>query len=201
MVVSRADSDGTRTSLLSRARRHDPAAWGELVELYGPLVAHWCRRCDLDVHASADVIQDVFSAVSQALDRFQPANREGAFRAWLWTITRNKIRDWIRREQRHPAGGGGSTALRSIHAFRDETSVPDDEPSDDRQINALVLRGLQQVRGEFADRTWRMFERNVIEGIDSAQVAQEFDVTSATVRKTRSRILRRLREHLGDLDE
>ena len=198
-MAEQADSGGTRASLLSRARTRDPAAWSELVDLYAPLVAHWCRRCGLDAHGSADIIQDVFAAVAKSLDGFRPADKDGAFRGWLWTITANKIRDGARRESRHTPAAGGSTALRSLQTLADSVSVPDEEPSDAAEINALVARGLEQIRDEFADKTWRIFDRSVIDGVSSAQVAEEFDVSPATVRQTRSRILRRLREHLGDL--
>ena len=44
-----------------------------------------------------------------------------------------------------------------------------------------------------------MFARAVMDGITTLQVADEFEVSAATVRQTRSRILRRLRQQLGDL--
>lgn len=200
MVTDNPSSGMTRASLLTRARRRDPVAWGELVDLYGPLIAHWCRRCGLDSHASADCVQDVFVAVSGALDRFRSSRTSGSFRAWLWTITSNKIRDHARRDVRYEEAAGGSTALRAINQVVDLASFPTDDSSDDQQINDLVSRGLQQVRGEFAEKTWSIFERTVVDGVLTSQVAQEFGVTPATVRQSRSRILRRLRQQLGDLE-
>ena len=194
-----ADSGTTRESLLSRARRQDSVAWSELVDLYGPLVAHWCGRCGLDSHRTSDVIQDVFSSVSRTLGSFQPQRREGSFRAWLWTITSNKIRDSARRDARHASGEGGSTAMHKIQSVADPISVPDGEPSEDAALQDLLSRGMGQIREEFAERSWRIFERAVIDGVTTAKVAEEFAVTAAAVRQTRSRILRRLREHLGDL--
>ena len=67
-------------------------------------------------------------------------------------------------------------------------------------VGELVARGLKQIRMEFAEKTWRMFERAVIDDIATAQVADEFGVSPATVRQSRSRILRRLRQQLGDLE-
>ncbi|MEO1527549.1 MAG: sigma-70 family RNA polymerase sigma factor [Planctomycetota bacterium] len=194
-----ADSGMTRESLLSRARRQDSLAWAELVDLYGPLIAHWCGRCGLDSHATSDVIQEVFSAVSRSLATFQPQRREGSFRAWLWTITSNKIRDRARQTARNAAGEGGSTAMHRIHAVADPISVPDSEPSEEGAINELLARGMGQIREEFAERSWEIFQRAVVDGVTTAKVAEEFGVSAAAVRQTRSRILRRLREHLGDL--
>ncbi len=55
------------------------------------------------------------------------------------------------------------------------------------------------MRGEFTERSWGIFERSVIDNVPTAVVAQQFQVTDATVRQIRSRILRRLRQQLGDL--
>lgn len=191
-------SSATRLSLLSRVRRQESEAWNELFALYGPLVNYWCCRRGLRPEPAADCSQEVFAAVAAGLDLFDPGKRKsGAFRAWLWTVTRNKIIDHMRREKSQPLAAGGSTALRSMQSIADATF--DDEPTDPEQLGQLVARALEQVKAEFETRTWRIFERSVIDGIATSRVAEEFAVEPATVRKTRSRILRRLRQQLGDL--
>src|SRR5262245_57011422 len=112
--MTHSTSRGTRLSLLARARQRDAAAWREIVELYAPLVAHWTRRCGLDSHEVADCIQDVFSSVASAIDSYTPRHTSGAVRGWLWTITRNKVRDLIRRKTREPRAVGGSTARQQL---------------------------------------------------------------------------------------
>ena len=199
-VESESKSSGaTRASLISRARGQQSEAWQELVELYGPLIAHWCSRCRLDTHAAADCIQEVFASVAKSLDRFQPAKSNGAFRGWLWRITSNKIRDHFRRDGKQTQGAGGSTALQKLHDLPAEFLIPDEEPSEAVELQRLVARGLSQVRAEFEARTWRIFERSVIDQLSTDAVAVEFAVTPAAVRQIRSRVLRRLRQQLGDL--
>ena len=77
--------------------------------------------------------------------------------------------------------------------------VPNEEPTESLQLQELTERALAQVRLEFEERTWQAFWRSVVDGIGSAQVAQELGITAATVRQYRSRILRRLRQQLGDV--
>ncbi len=191
-------STGTRSSLLRRAQQRDTEAWSELVVLYGPLVQHWCQRCGLDAERTADCVQDVFWAVSKSLNTFESRRADGSFRGWLWTITANKARDLIRRESRHTAPGG-STALRSLNAIAEEQSLPSEEPTSELERTRLLARAIAQMRGEFTERSWEIFERSVIDNVPTAVVAQQFQVTDATVRQIRSRILRRLRQQLGDL--
>ncbi len=204
-MPKQADSEGTRASLLSRARERDSRAWRELVDLYGPLIAHWCRRGGLDHHAAADCVQQTFTAVLRSLDGYQARKSSGSFRGWLWTIASNKIRDHWRSSHREANGAGGSTALQALQQVPvEEPSVEvflsASEPVDAEQLNSLMSRAMQQIRGEFAPRTWDIFHRAVVDQIPTGMVAQEFSVTSAAVRQARSRILRRLREQLGDIE-
>lgn len=194
-------SNSTRDSLLVRARGQDSQAWSELVDLYGPLIAHWCHRCGLDTQRTADAVQEVFLSLSKSLSSFQPQKENGAFRAWLWTITANKVKDLHRRLDAHPRATGGSTALASLAEIEEQNLVPEEEPSDDQQINELVSRAMKQVQHEFEGRTWDMFRRTIVDQIPTAIVAQEFCVTAAAVRQARSRVLRRLRQQLGDIDD
>jgi RNA polymerase sigma-70 factor (ECF subfamily) len=197
-MTTHSTSGGTRPSLLARACRRDAAAWRELVELYSPLVAHWSQRCGLEAQEVADCLQDVFASVATSLGSFEPRAANGAFRAWLWTITRNKVRDRARGKLRQPRAVGGSSAAAALASTPDPASLPDDEPTGAGQLNALARRGLEQVRSEFEPHTWQAFWRTVIDGIPSAVVARELGVSSAAIRQSRSRVLRRLRQQLGD---
>lgn len=191
-------STNTRISLLERARSRDSAAWRDIVELYGPLVASWCHKSLPDSHSVADCVQDVFASVSVSLDSFEPQHKTGSFRAWLWTVTRNKIRDQVRRTDRQTPATGGSTMLGVIQQHPDDM-VQTDEPTNDIELKELTQRALEQVRAEFEPKTWNAFWRTVVDGIATSVVADELQVTAATVRQHRSRVLRRLRQQLGDV--
>lgn len=203
-----SDSGQTRNSLLSRARARDSVAWCELVDLYGPLIAFWCRRRKLDSHAAADCVQEVFSAVSKNLAGFQPRHSSGAFRAWLWSIAKNKIIDAMRSRNSQAIPTGGSSANLAMHRVLApdatlESSLNyelDREPTDDEQTTALVKRAMRQVQADFEPRTWQVFTRSVIDQTATIVVADEFGITQAAVRQIRSRVLRRIRQQLGDLE-
>lgn len=195
-----SDSGQTRLSLLSRARERDSAAWCELVDLYGPLIAYWCRRQKLDLHASADCVQEVFSAVSRNLSDFQPRHTSGAFRAWLWSIAKNKIIDAMRSRNAHAIPKGGSSANLAMHQVLAPDDMLDSEPTDDDRITELVKRAMNQVEADFERRTWQVFARSVIDQTTTIVVADEFGITQAAVRQIRSRVLRRIRQQLGDME-
>lgn len=202
---SAASSGATRASLLSRARARDETAWRELVELYGPLVAHWCHRSGLDAHTVADLVQEVFASVARGLESYRPLRVSGAFRSWLWTITANKVRDIVRRHQQQTRASGGSTALRHLQEVVDEAQwlgeAESSDPTSPRALQALVARALAQVRVDFEPRTWEIFQRSVVDQQPTSKVATEYGISQTAVRQIRSRVLRRLRQQLGDLPE
>src|SRR4051812_19850568 len=90
-------SELTSASLLDRIRADDPEAWRRFVQLYSPLVYSWCRRAGLNTEDTADLTQEVFRSVAGHVGSFRRDRPGDTFRGWLWTITRNKLRDFFRR--------------------------------------------------------------------------------------------------------
>jgi RNA polymerase sigma-70 factor (ECF subfamily) len=68
-----------------------------------------------------------------------------------------------------------------------------------RVWSGVVSRGLEQIRPEFHAKTWVAFWRTVVDGQATSLVAAELELTPASIRQAKSRILRRLRQQLGDL--
>jgi RNA polymerase sigma-70 factor, ECF subfamily len=84
-------------SLAVRLREGSQSAWEELVDLYAPLVDHWCLRRGVAAAERPDVVQEVFLAVYRSIAAFDPQRPGATFRGWLWRITLNKIRERARR--------------------------------------------------------------------------------------------------------
>ncbi len=191
-----AESSSTRLSLISRVRVNDSTAWHELVALYSPLVAFWCRKQGVDESEINDSAQEIFFAVSRSIDNFKPAEQSGGFRAWLWTIARHKIIDARRRDQHRPRAQGGSTAIEAAQQIPERLDERDD--SERLEFNNLLHRALEQVQCEFEAKTWQAFWRSTIDGVSIATLAAELDISAATIRQYRSRVLRRLRQQIGE---
>lgn len=199
MVKSRAGDDPiTSMTLVDRLKRHDPAAWRQLVELYGPLVYSWVRLSGLNEHDAADVVQEVFSAVHASLDRFHKERSTDRFRDWLWTIAKRRTCDHLRKLGRQTAAQGGTDAYQHLQSFPEE--MPTGEDSNIASAEAeLVRRALALVRDEFEDRTWQACLLTAVEGRKPAEVAKELAMSVGALYVARSRVLKRLRQELGDL--
>ena len=110
----------TSSSLLRRVKLQDPDAWRRLVRLYGPFVFLWCRRFGFDPDDAADVVQEVWTAVATHVADFRRERPEDSFRGWLWTITRNKLRDRWRDPE--PSAVGGTDARHSLEQVPDQVA-------------------------------------------------------------------------------
>jgi RNA polymerase sigma-70 factor (ECF subfamily) len=64
----------------------------------------------------------------------------------------------------------------------------------------VVHRAAEYIRGEFSDRDWRVFQMSIVQNRRSNDVARELGISSAAVRKAKSRMLLRLRQQLGDAE-
>lgn len=188
-------ADRTSNTLLSLAREHDPEAWKRLVTLYGPAVFGWAKKSGLSDDDAADVTQEVWTSVNINLDRFRKDTGNGTFRGWLWTITRNKVRDWARSRAQNTAGVGGTDAQVSIQ------QIPEVEPADEsgEESNGMLRRALDMIRPDFEVTTWNSFWRLVVLGHAARDVASDLGIAPNAVHQARFRVVKRLRSELQAL--
>ncbi len=188
----RVDVDAGETSLtlLESVRRREADGWRRLLDLYSPLLRYWIRGWGVRSEDVDDVAQDVFQAVAVGLAGFRRDRRGDSFRGWLHGVARHKALSHLRR--RGPRGVGGTDFLENVPL----PPVPDEEER--ALIGELYRDALETARGEFEERTWRAFWRAAVEGVAPAAVADEMGVSPAAVRQSKSRVLRRLKDLLGE---
>jgi RNA polymerase sigma-70 factor (ECF subfamily) len=189
-------SSGTSRSLLARVQADEPDAWERLVKLYAPLVLHWCRGPGLQDQDVADIFQDVFQSVVAYVGHFRRERSSDTFRGWLRRITQNKIVDHFRQLGRETQAAGGSSVQQWWAQVPEPQPIDDDAP--DELERGLFARVLGLIRDEFEERTWLAFWRTAVEGKDSKDVGADLGMSPGAVRVAKARVLRRLREELGD---
>jgi RNA polymerase sigma-70 factor (ECF subfamily) len=187
----------TPLSLLDRARSNDSAAWRRLMDLYKPLVRFWCGRAGLHGPDAEDVTQETFAAAAAHLGAFHHDRPGDTFRGWLRVIARNQVLAYLRRDQGKVQAEGGSAAWAKLQDVCDPLGGP--EGDEQAEMSAVYRRALELVRGEFEARTWQAFWRTTIEDQSPATLAAELAMTPVAIRQAKSRVLRRLRQELGEL--
>jgi RNA polymerase sigma-70 factor (ECF subfamily) len=169
------------------------------MDLYRPLVLSWCVRQGVRAEDAEDVSQEVFTAAAAALPAFRHDRPGDTFRGWLRGITRNHALMHFRRNQKQPAAEGGSSARLELENVPDPLTASQDEPEEAAAVNRLYRRALEYVRSEFNARHWHAFWLTAIDERAPAEVAAQLDMTPAAVRQAKSRVLRRLKQELGEL--
>jgi len=194
----------TSLTMLDQVQRGEPGGWQRLVSSYTPLVVAWCRRHDVSGTEADDIKQEVFATVWKRIQDFrkQPGP---SFRGWLRAIARNKLGDRLRQRSREPARGVGGTdaqdAIARIAApvCAGETAPEAIEDEDSRR-RLLCRRALVLICSQFEPRTFHAFWRIVVQDRSAAEVAAELSLSPNAVYIAKSRVLRRLREVLAELD-
>jgi RNA polymerase sigma-70 factor (ECF subfamily) len=192
---SDSGADATSLTLIDRVKARHDDAWRRLIALYTPLLRHWCRRWGVGREDADDIIQDVFQAVLTGLEGFRRDRPGDSFRSWLRGVTRHKILSHFR--LRGDLGQGGTDSYRRSLLIPD---LGDSEPDESERplLGALYREALGLVRGEFEEKTWQAFWRTAAETRSPASVAADLGTTPAAVRQAKSRVLRRLKEVLGE---
>jgi RNA polymerase sigma-70 factor (ECF subfamily) len=166
------------------------------VQLYEPLIGHWCARAGLQSADTADIGQDVLLAVSNNLADFRKEIANGAFRGWLWTTTQNKITDFWRRRGRQASAEGGSDAQRRLlQCAAAESALSESDALDETRI--LYQQALTLIQREFEERTWQAFYRVVVNEESPIDVASQLGMSPGAVYIAKSRVLARLRSEFA----
>lgn len=197
MPLSHAEdriAERTSQSLLLRLRDRDADAWARCVRLYAPLVARWCRGKRLAGSDLDDVTQDVFVSVYKGIDQYKLDGVNGTFRGWLHRIAQRRIADWYAARADRDQPRGGTEALRHLH----EIETPTDAAELRAETLWLYQSAMALIRDEFSPRDWEVFRRMTADGQPAPAVAAEFGLSSAAARQVKSRILRRIKQTLGD---
>lgn len=193
------NSPTTRPSLLVRLRNaRDIQAWTQFVELYGPLLYGFARKHGLQDADAADLMQEVLRSVAGAVGRLEYDPQRGSFRGWLFTVVRNKLRNFLSDQKRH-VQGSGDTAAQNLLA---EVAAPEDDLAEhwEREYESrLFAWAAERVRGEFEETTWRAFWQTAVEGKGAKAAADSLTISVGAVYVAKSRVLARLREQIQQL--
>jgi RNA polymerase sigma-70 factor (ECF subfamily) len=188
--------DVTSVSLLERLRAApDPAAWQRLVDLYEPFVRRCLGRDPALANDADDLTQDIMTALVRTLPEFE-RRRDGSFRAWLRTVTANRVRQWWR--DRRESAAGGSDAQSQLAEQADPAaalSLRWDADHDEHVLRRL----LELIEPEFSRPVWTAFRRLAFDEAKAEDVAAELGTTANAVLLSKSRVLRRLREEAAGL--
>jgi RNA polymerase sigma-70 factor (ECF subfamily) len=194
------DFPETRESLLVQVR--SPAnreAWDEFALIYRPVIYRLARHRGLQDADAQDLAQQVLMAIASAIGNFEKSSESVQLRHWLRRVVRNAIVNALSRRPRDRAAGSSSVQELLLEQ-------PEDDSESSAQIELeyrreLYLRAAKIVRRDIEPETWRAFELTVVENRSIDDAALELDKPVGTIYAARSRIMRRLREAVRELEK
>lgn len=194
------DLPNTQPSLLVRLRYPcDREAWERFVDLYAPLVYGFVRKRGLQDADAADLTQDVLRQVSVAAGKLEYDASRGSFRAWLFTVVRNRLTDFWRQDGRHVHGTGDSSNWRLL---QDEVvAVNDSAEWDAAWRRQLFQTAAQQVQADFTESTWQAFWLTAVDDRPGKEVAEQLNLSIAAVYLAKGRVMNRIKEQIRWLQD
>jgi RNA polymerase sigma-70 factor (ECF subfamily) len=193
------DEPATSPSLLIRIRdRGDHSAWSQFVDIYQPLIHGFAHKHGLQEADAADLTQEVLRAVARAVERLDYDPRRGSFRGWLFTVVRNKLRNFLEARQRQVQGSGDTGVQEALN----EQPTPADRPEAewDRDYERRLFGwAAEQVKNTVQEKTWQAFWQTAVEGKSGQDVARALGMSVAAVYLAKSRAMARIKEHVRQL--
>lgn len=188
----------TRESLLLRVVDcADVEAWREFAAIYRPAAYRLARRRGLQDADAEDLAQRVLVTISERIATWRPTSPKGSFRAWLSVVARNQIVNAITR-RRADAGAGGSSVVERLNNHPADAETEHEFEEEYRR--ALFRLASEQVRDEFQESTWLAFWFTAVEGLAIGVAAERLKKSEGVIYAGRSRVMRRLREKVRDLE-
>lgn len=191
-----AEAPATQPSLLIRlGDKQDTVAWAQFVEVYAPLVYGFARKHGMQDADAADLTQEVMRAVAGAISRLEYDPRRGTFRSWLFTVVRNKFRNYLSNKTRKQMTTGGSSVQELLEAQPDRVDALQ-EQWDHEYDQRVFSWAVDRVKGSFTDTTWQAFWQVSVEGKNARDVAKNVGISVGAVYIAKSRVLARLKEQI-----
>jgi RNA polymerase sigma-70 factor (ECF subfamily) len=190
----------TRASLLVRLRDpNDTDAWTDFVRLYASVIYGFARKRGLQDADAADLMQEVLRSVAGAVGEWQYDPRKGTFRGWLYSVTRNKVYNFLESRRRHPRGTGDSNAHQRLEEHPGREAEADDW---DREYERRAFAwASDRVRPEFQPNTWQAFWLTAVEGENAKDAGRRLGLSPGAVYVAKSRVLARLKEEISQLSD
>jgi len=185
-VASRAVPDELSEFLIAVAERKDRKAFIRLFEHFGPRVKSYLRRLGVNDSEADDLMQEVMLTVWRRAEQFD--YRKARASTWIFTITRNKRIDAIRRERR-PELDPNDPAL-----------VPDRDDDPSEALSASEWRAaIQRAINDVPEEQARLLRMSFFEDKTHDAIATELDLPLGTVKSRIRLAVAKLRRSLEDL--
>lgn len=189
----------TRESLILRVRdRDDRDAWAEFSQIYRPVICRLAAKKGMQVADAEDLAQQVLLSVSKAIERWEPDPERAKFRTWLKRVTDNAILNALTRGV--PDKTAGDEVVNAFLQNSEARNGPDSDLLRTEFRREIFQLAAAQIQSEFTEDTWQSFWLTAVNGMEIDAAAKELGRSRGSVYASRSRVMKRLKQKVEQLD-
>lgn len=164
--------------LIEKVKRGNRKAMDELVKLHYRKVFAYFYRNTGDYHRSCDLTQEVFIKAISAIPVYK---NNGKFKAWLFSIASNHLRNDWRYRKLHPQ-----------EEWKEKDGGPPENSGETRKAE------LEEAMGRLPRKQREALVLKYYHGLKASEIAKVTHVREATVKSRLKYGLEKLRKLLGD---
>ena len=185
--------------LLARAAAGNERALTELYEAHvDRLYAFVFYRVGRNAELAEDAVQETFTAALDRIDQFDP--ERGSLESWLFTLSRNVIRDQLRGHRRSQDFAAMWERIdRSLAQIFESL---DRVPLSDEVIALAETRDMVNMTiAHLPDNYRNVLERKYVAGESLAKLARDLDISAEAAKSLLARARRAFRETFATLSK
>jgi RNA polymerase sigma factor (sigma-70 family) len=185
----------TRRTLIERIRdQQDEASWSDFIDAYSRYIYVVVRGMGVPHHDAEDIVQAVLLSAWKGLPTFRYEPDRHRFRSWLCTVTRNAVRNFLKRANRAP-----KTELR-MEDSRVAAALPEIEKIAEAEWETYVGNlAMAAVRARFQPQVFATFEL-FLKGKSGKEAAEEMGIPLNTAHVYKKRVQNALTKEILRLD-
>lgn len=171
-----------RKELVLKAQQKVPGAFEALIKDIQPMIRAYVANRIKDTYHQENIAQDAIIKIYRMLDKY---DGQRSFNPWLYTVLRNVLIDYIRKEKRRTSHECGVEDLAE--------KSPSPQPLAN---NLLHVQDLNRIWGLMSASEKEIIWLAKVEGRSLAEVAKMLNISLAAAKTRVSRALKELRVHL-----
>ena len=193
----------TRSSLIQRLKATiNGESWEEFFHTYWELIYNVARRAGLSEADAQDIVQETTLKVHNSLDRFEYNRKRGTFKGWLRTVTRSRLNDFFKKQQRRPALNQLLEETADELQNLEDPEGPEIEKIWDEEWNRnLIQAALSRTKKLSSPKQFQIFKCHYIDEWTVRETCRTLGVNAAQVYMAKQRVGKIFREAVETLQE
>tara|TARA_Y100000589_G_C26904167_1_gene527533 strand:- start:44 stop:676 length:633 start_codon:yes stop_codon:yes gene_type:complete len=193
----------TRSSLIQRLKATiNGQSWEEFFQTYWQLIYNVARRSGLSEVDSQDVVQETILKVHNSMEKFEYNRKRGSFKGWLRTVTRSRLAEYFKKQQRRP---GTSRPVDNsgevLNSMADPEGPELEKIWDEEWQRNLIQAALTRTKKLTSPKQFQIFKCHYIDGWTVKETCKTLGVNAAQIYMAKQRVGKIFKDSIESIQE